>query len=256
MILVLVVGIYSYRKVKKQKNNLNAVNKVKDQILRVIGHDLRGPVGNLKVITDIITSKDNISNPEEQAWILNRLKSEINDTYFLLTDLLAWSQMQRDNPKLTFSKFNLVVLVHRSIKIMEPNATRKGIEINFNYSDKTVECFSDPNMIQSVLRNLIGNAVKFTPSGGSVNIKLIEDIQKGKAIIEVSDTGEGIKRTEMDKIFTYQGLKSSRGTSNEPGTGIGLSLCYDIISMCDGQIGVRNNSDLGSTFYFTVPLNT
>ncbi|NMM48585.1 tetratricopeptide repeat-containing sensor histidine kinase [Marinigracilibium pacificum] len=257
LISFLCVSYFSYKKVNKQKDELNAVNRIKDQILRVIGHDLRGPVGNLKVITDIITSDHVISDPEEQNKILKQLKEEINDTYFLLTDLLAWSQLQRDNPKLIFSEFNILEQIDKAVRILEPGAIRKNITIEFTKKDLTeMVCFSDPNMIQSVIRNIVGNAVKFTPENGSIRIFVDRDDKNNCALIRVSDSGLGIHQPNIKRIFEYKGINNSKGTMNESGTGIGLSLCKDIIEMCNGDIGLEENHTSGTTFYFTVPLST
>jgi signal transduction histidine kinase len=180
------------------------------------------------------------------------MKRSANYLYGLLENLLQWSRIQRGISGFDPSKLKLKTKVEDSINAVTELASKKGIAITISIPDE-LEVFADSNMLESIIRNLTTNAVKFSPRGG----KVIINAKSGENnFIEISivDTGIGMNNEMLVKLFQLDEQTSRKGTDGEPSTGLGLIICKDFIEKHGGKIWVESKEDEGSAFYFTIPV--
>ena len=170
--------------------------------------------------------------------------------YNLLENLLEWSRSQTGRIKRIPSKFFVKNIINENINLLNSNAKKKNITLKSDVNDE-LTAFADINMLTTVIRNLVSNALKFTNSGGSVCIKAT-DIQE-VVQIAVTDTGIGISDENIEKLFRIDVTHSTSGTENEAGTGLGLILCKEFVEKNHGQIWVESEKGSGSSFIFTLP---
>ncbi|NLO19261.1 MAG: sensor histidine kinase [Ignavibacteria bacterium] len=261
----IVLSIYYKQKVKanRQLNELNAelsiknkelqeVNFTKDKFFSIIAHDLKNPIGNFKSVTTLISESYDDFTEEDRIEFINLLKDSAQNLYSLLENLLQWSRSQRGLIKAEKVVFNLKELTAKLFGLLSHSANAKQISLESNVNED-VKVFADMNLLNTVLRNLISNSIKFTKENGSITLSTSDDDEN--TIISVSDTGVGMEKEKLDKLFRIDVNVSSPGTSNEAGTGLGLVLCKEFIEIQDGSIRVESEEGKGTTFYINLPKN-
>ncbi|MDT0539516.1 tetratricopeptide repeat-containing sensor histidine kinase [Croceitalea sp. P059] len=236
------------KSLRERESELNEINKTKDKLFSIIGHDLRGPIGALQGILKLFSSGD-IAKEEFHSFV-PKLKSDVDHILFTLNNLLSWGYAQMNGtttrPKVNcFSK-----LVDNNINLLSELAASKSIKI-INQLPENPMGYFDQNHIDIVVRNLVSNAIKFTPNNGLITIEAVEDKNSWK--ISVRDTGIGMDKPTMKKIFNDNSNLTTYGTNNEKGTGLGLNLCKEMVIKNKGEIWVESELQKGSTFYFTIP---
>ncbi|MEA5139334.1 ATP-binding protein [Arcicella rigui] len=236
--------------IAKQKEQLAISNDVKNKIFSIIAHDLRGPIGSLKSFFMILEEFDDI--PEDVQEILEQLNIENSQISNILDNLLNWAktQMAELTPKLQAVNVNQVV--EENVNLLQRIAEGKIITLK-NEVPKSLVAHSDVEMTKIVFRNLIQNALKFTKAEGTVTItgkRLSDDLLEFKVI----DSGVGMSAEKVQTLFNLKSNKSTYGTNNEKGTGLGLVLCNDFIRICGGSLVVTSEENVGTTI--TVTLNT
>ncbi|MGG7034529.1 MAG: PAS domain S-box protein [Flavobacterium sp.] len=228
---------------------LQKLNVDKDRFISILGHDLRGPFNSILSVLDLLCLNHDIEKEESEELLQLAYKSAKN-TASLLDDVLTWATAQSGkmsfNPEVINFKDNSTEV----IELLQPTANSKNISIELHSNDNLM-INADKNMIRTILRNLISNALKFTNTGGQITVSAgkIGDI----SIISVSDNGVGIDPKNISKIFDKGQLFTSTGTANEKGTGFGLKLCQELVEKHKGKIWVESELDKGATFYFTLP---
>ncbi|MCK4663713.1 MAG: tetratricopeptide repeat protein [Bacteroidales bacterium] len=238
-------------KLSENQQQLIKSNSTKDKLFSIIGHDLLGPVGNMQNLFEFLYNNyDNVDKQKIIQFLKMGVDSSTSTTY-LLENLLYWSKSQKDEILFEPVLSNLYEIIENNIDILSGNAKRKSINISFSIS-KELNARFDINMINTVLRNLISNAIKFTNEDGKINISAIQSEEFIE--ISVADNGIGIKNEVKEKIFAEAQFFSSFGTNNEKGTGLGLLLCKDFVEKNGGKIWVENNKNKGSIFKFTLPV--
>lgn len=222
----------------------------KDKLYTVLAHDLKGPVGNIKVMLDFLTNEPELLDKKTSKDLLSRVKESANSIHELLEDFLFWSRMLKRDIYYNPTKIDVEQLIQESITLLRSTASSKHISISAQLPVNTW-VYADEYMITTALRNLIYNAIKFTEEGGTILVtgKLTEHFLS----IDVSDTGIGIPESNLDKIFRPDVYFSTTGTAKETGTGLGLILCKDFIEKNGGEISVESHKDIGSTFTITIP---
>jgi len=236
---------------KNYANNLKQSNSTKDKMFSIIAHDLRGPIGNLKAMMELLLDNPQAFEQKEITEILTSLKDSSASTFELLENLLNWAKSQQGLVEFQADIYNFTDIVNSSINSLKANIINKNIKITNNLTDYIlVTC--DINMIKTVLRNLISNAIKFTKNNGEViiNYKLSEK----NINIEIKDNGIGIKPENVTKLFNKTEYFSTYGTNNEKGSGLGLNLCKEFIEKNSGTIWVESIINEGTSFWFTLPL--
>lgn len=232
----------------KREVELNEINRTKDKLFSIIGHDLRGPIGALQELLRMLKAGE-IQQSEFMDFI-PKLRDDVDHISFTLNNLLSWGQTQMKGAVTKPSVFALEELVMDNIKLLSEIADNKSIRLFNKISDNTM-IWSDVNQVDIVIRNLISNALKFTPENGMVTIDAQE--QSDHWEISVRDSGIGMDLVTQDKLFQPNSNHTTYGTNNEKGTGLGLSLCKEMVEKNNGRIWVESALRNGTCFYFTLP---
>ena len=230
-----------------------ALNTTKDKLFSIIAHDLRGPVGTSADLLGVMIESYEELESEEQLKMLDILKNSAISTYNLLETLLNWSVIQTGNLVFKPELFDITKCIGTIIENMTPAAYSKNISLVFVPAEE-IFIYADQNMLQTVFRNLIGNAIKYTYRDGSIEVKI--DNQVNSTIISVIDNGVGMEEETRKNLFVLNKQNSKYGTENEKGTGLGLILCKEFIEKHGGKIKVESEKDKGSSFIFDIPKNT
>jgi len=239
---------------QKSDDNLRRINAEKDKFFSIIAHDLKGPFSAFLSLTVLMA--DDLPNMKlsEIQKIASSLRKAATNLYQLLENLLEWSLMQRGITRFDPKTFLLNPKVKESLNIVLESANKKGIEFSCTISDD-IQVYADENMLKSTLRNLVTNALKFTPKGGQVSFvaKSVKDIG---VEISIMDNGIGMDNYMLDKLFRLDEHTSSKGTDGEPSTGLGLLLCKDFVEKHGGQIWAESEEGKGSVFHFNIPYHS
>jgi PAS domain S-box-containing protein len=246
------------KELELKNEQLLKLNAEKDKFFSIIAHDLRSPFTGFLGLTKIMTEELPTMTLSQLQKIAESLRNSASNLFGLLENLLQWSRIQQGLIPFTPEKIPLIALVEESLETTMELAKNKNITIINEISD-TIEVFVDVNMLQTVIRNLVSNAVKFTPKGGIINIEAKSKENK-KIQISIKDNGIGMSNKILENLFKLDKQTSRKGTEGEPSTGLGLILCVDFIEKHGGKIWAESNTDgisgeKGSTFYFTVDGN-
>ena len=232
----------------KSENELKTANKTKDKMFSLIAHDLRGSVGNISNGLRMLISEEDLDlSEEEKKEFLGSLFHSANNSHELLENLLAWASNQTHSiiPKLEL--VNLEPIILSNLELLSELGKIKSIK-TFTSTDNKIDIFCDRNMIHTVLRNFISNAIKFTDKNGVIEIRT--EIRKHFVSVSIIDNGVGMRQDQIENI--HKGFTTD-GTANEKGSGIGLAICRDFLSKNNAWFNVKSEVDKGSTFTFTVP---
>jgi signal transduction histidine kinase len=237
-------------KIKKVNEELTEINSVKDKFFSIISHDLRGPLGGLKGILEILARSYNSFDESEKQHIITEAASSAKQTFSLIENLLNWSRVQSGKITNKPEKIELLMLINHLESLYNQNLKSKNIKFKIDV-EPGVFIFADIKMTETVLRNLISNAIKFTKPNGEISVK--SESEGNFVIIKVLDNGVGIEPENIDKLFKTDISFSTDGTESEKGTGLGLILCKEMVEKQGGKIGVESKKNEGSVFYFTLP---
>lgn len=237
---------------KIANDRLNELNATKDKFFSIIAHDLRTPFTSIVALSEMLVlfiKEKNYEGIEEYAGLIEQSSNHAMD---LLSNLLAWARSQTGRIEFKPEKLNLSGLLNETAQMFDQIAMPKNITIVRNYTEN-LEVFADKQMIGTVLRNLISNAIKFTRPGGEIS--LLAKPEPDHMMVTVSDTGVGISEERLKKLFRIEYNESTYGTANEKGTGLGLILCKEFMEKHDGRIWAESESGKGSAFCFSLPLS-
>ncbi|HDR50340.1 MAG TPA: hybrid sensor histidine kinase/response regulator [Mariniphaga anaerophila] len=236
---------------KKMKDSHAEEISTKGKFFSIIAHDLRESFGMILNSVQLLKNECNILSVEETDDLLGNMENTTKNTLDLLENLLEWAKSQTGNIRYCPGKVKLNGVVSEVLKSAGDMAHRKNIEIKSALSPVSV--FADRNMLLLILRNLITNALKFTPSGGSISLSTVS--LNGKIKIQVSDSGVGMAPGKIEKLFKIENKVSTPGTENEPGNGLGLILCREFTQQHGGEMGIESTPGVGTSVWFTLPLN-
>jgi len=234
--------------IEKNQRKLREINDTKDKLFSIIGHDLRGPIGAFSGVLQLLKNEE--IEQKEFLKLIPKLGADIDHISFTLNNLLSWGQSQMKGAVTTPGSFCLKNIVHENINLLTEIAESKSIKMVSQIPENTMT-WSDANQVDIVIRNLLSNALKFTPKNGLVTIKCLEKDNHWQVAIQ--DTGVGIDQETQDKIFAKNSNITTYGTDNEKGTGLGLTLCKEMVENNKGTIWVKSTSRKGTCFYFTLP---
>lgn len=238
-------------KVKERTSELEELNANKDKLFSVIAHDLKSPFTAILGYSDYLSQDIEELSKEEIKSYASSINTSAVNIFKLLSNLLEWSVLQTTGKKYHPEIFNLNSLVEKNVELFEIIAIDKNIKLWSDIKTEINLC-ADRNMTESILRNLISNALKFTHEKGS--IKITAERKNDFAEICVSDNGIGMSEKEIEKLFQLSKEMSREGTNNEKGTGLGLILCKEFVEKNGGKIWVESRESNGSKFIFTLPL--
>lgn len=233
-----------------QKEMLQNLNSMKDKFFSIIAHDLKGPFQGILGLTELLDKNFNQFDNLERRQYFNTIYNSARNFYDLLENLLCWARTQLNHISFSRTEFDIAAVIRKNISLYEESRKNKNISLKESYESGTV-VFADLNMIDTVVRNLISNAIKFTGKDGKIEIGVSGNGELSK--IFVKDTGIGISLDEQDCLFQIDKSVSKHGTADEMGTGLGLIICKEFIEKNGGKIWVDSKSGKGSIFYFTVP---
>jgi signal transduction histidine kinase len=236
--------------IKLKNELLQTINAEKDKFFSILAHDLRGPLSAFVAATQIITEEIQTMDMEEIKEITLSMKTSANNIFSLLENLLEWSRLRRGTMEFVPEKLNLNEKIEACIDVLSESARKKRIELTFSIPGE-IEVFADNHMFDTVIRNLVSNAIKFTPPGGKINVTA--GYNNDHSIeIKISDSGIGMTPELKNKLFLINEKTSRQGTEGEMSTGLGLLLCKEFIEKHDGKIWVESEVGKGSTFSFTM----
>jgi PAS domain S-box-containing protein len=255
---VLVMGIMrdiTQRKIYEQQlreseERLKELNAAKDKFFNIIAHDLRAPISGLISMTKTLIENSDILTPEETKELLTELLDYANQSFNLLENLLQWSRSQTGTIPFKPEDTDLYEIALSSVVINEPNAKQKGISISNLVPEGSIS-FVDRNMITTVVRNLISNAIKFTNPGGEIQISLKDNPDDYELI--VADNGVGMDAEKLSKLFKIGENISTPGTAHEKGSGLGLILVKEFVEKNGGSIRVESEVGKGTRFFIKLP---
>ena len=237
--------------IEEKKSWLEKMNATKDQFFSIIAHDLKNPFNTIIGLSELLVYRyDKYSNEKVKEFI-RQIHTHSSSAYNLLDNLLQWARSQTGRLEVSHQKLNIERLIEENVSLLKNKATQKEIEIEL-IPKRVPEVYADENMINTVLRNLLTNAIKFTPQKGRIQVQA-DDHDKSHIKISVKDNGMGIDKENIPKIFDLTSHFTTRGTNSEEGTGLGMVLCKDFVEKNHGTIWVESEKKKGSTFYFTLP---
>ncbi|MEK7720455.1 MAG: response regulator [Bacteroidota bacterium] len=242
------------RILQEQSKKLQELVATKDKFFSIIAHDLRGPLGGFMSLTELLADESFEFTPAEQKEMNLDLYKSSRNLFNLLENLLVWARMQQGQIVFNPVQINLKELVSESITALEDAIRKKAILVTEQVPERQ-NVYADSNMLQSIVRNLISNAIKFTPKAGSVTVSSYST-ENNTSVIVVKDTGIGMNSTMTANLFRLNINNSRPGTEGEQSTGLGLLLCKEFVEKHGGEIWVESVEDAGTSFYFTIPANT
>ncbi|MBN2762353.1 MAG: DUF1638 domain-containing protein [Bacteroidales bacterium] len=241
-----------YEIMEEQKEQLALSNRSKDKFFSILAHDLRSPFNALLGLTEILSENlESYTTEELQIFIKSLNKSTINLNR-LLENLLEWSKINRGIMEFHQEKLPLKTIIHHAISLYREVAIKKSINLRYNIPEN-INVFVDQKMVDSVIRNLVSNAIKFTSRKGTISLSATKKNNK-ELLVTISDTGIGMNKELLDNLFKIDAKVNRPGTEDEPSTGLGLLLCKEFVEMHGKKIWVKSKENQGSTFYFTLPL--
>jgi len=241
------------RLITLQNTELQKLNLDKDRFISILAHDLRSPFNAILGFSDLLIHNISTYSNDESKELLGIIYNSAKHTFNLLNELLTWARTQ--SGKMPFEPHELLFtdIYLEVIDDVQMNAKAKDIEIS-NYFENSLTIFADNNMLHTILRNLISNAIKFTYLGGKVTITAKQN--EKDITISVSDNGIGIDSNSIHKLFNMSEVYTTNGTAEEKGFGFGLLLCKEFVEQHNGKIWVESEIGKGSNFRFSIPLNT
>lgn len=237
-------------KIKAYAEELKLLNITKDKFFSIIAHDLKNPFNTILGFTSILLHEFDDMTDEEKKEFLFQIDKVSNYAYQLLENLLQWSRSQTGRINFSPVKSDLHKLINENVEAIRVAAEKKDVKLISNVNLKSYAEI-DVNMINTAIRNMLTNAIKFSRSGGKVSINVSKD--KDKWNIEVEDTGVGIPKSNLKKLFKLDEQVSTPGTNDEKGTGLGLLLCYEFIKAHHGDIVIDSKENVGTKVKINIP---
>ncbi len=249
----LVVMYNTINKLHDSERKLKELNRTKDKFFSIIAHDMRGPFSGFLVFTKVLTDEYDNLDKEKIFQMAKNMNKSARTLFDFLENLLEWSRSQMGKLEFRPAQMDLFEAVDRNMQLLSATAQGKSISLNHNIERNTF-IFADSDMLNTILRNLIGNALKFTLEGGKISVN-VERHNDTFSRISVEDSGIGMLKSDQEKIFKIDTKYSTPGTNNEKGTGLGLILCKELTRKHQGDIWVESEEGRGTTVYFTIPAN-
>lgn len=254
--IISVISDISDRKIAENKliaseASLRELNSTKDKFFSIIAHDLKSPFNGILGFSDLLIERIHNKDYNGIGKYAKIIQKSSQRAFDLLTNLMDWSRLQTDRMEYNPEYIEVNVLLKSVKDLSNISAKKKSIDIELNLPDKLL-IYADKSMIETVLRNLISNAIKFTPKKGKIVVSA--QVNEKDILFLINDNGVGIDKNNLTKLFRIDKDFSLPGTENETGTGLGLILCKDFIEKHNGKIWVESELNVGSTFYFSIPI--
>lgn len=236
---------------QESAENLSKLNEAKDRFISIISHDLRTPFSSIMGFTDILMNESDLTTDDMRSYV-GFIRSSAESMLTLVNSLLDWTKIQTGRISFEPNRYDLADIVSKNISTVQGVALKKDIEI-LSHIDKDIYVFVDEGLLMQVFNNLLSNALKFTRSGGKIEI-LAEHSEHPRFLkITVKDNGVGMSEENLQKLFKLDSKLTTEGTAGEKGTGLGLTLVWEIVNRHGGKIWAESKKNEGSSFIFTLP---
>ncbi len=245
--------VFDITEQKGKEQELRRLIEEKDKFFSILAHDLKNPFGGFLGLTEVLSEEfDDLSSDDLREYN-QELHKSATQLYKLLENLLDWGRLQRGAIECAPTMFDLISLAVESVEVTESVAAQKGIEIDLQIAPE-IMVHADQNMVRTILRNLLNNAVKFTKKGGTVELRAAEHREK-EVLVTVRDDGVGMDQETLQSLFSLSnsGSGPKSGTARERGTGLGLIVCREMVELHGGNLKAESEVGKGSTFSFTLP---
>lgn len=240
--------------IKRIKNELEETIESRDKLYSVIAHDLRSPIGSLKMMNNAISSMVDKDKVGEDVYEMLQMMNKTSEEIFLLLDnLLKWAKNRQNKQNISKQFCNINELISSTTDVYKPMAVQKGQVIKFENSKEEENCMIDTEMVKTIVRNLLSNAIKFSKSGGFITISTKKE--NGFIVVSIKDSGVGIKKEDQGKILEEKTNFTTYGTDNEKGSGLGLMLCKDFVQQHNGKLWFESEEGKGTTFHFSLKIS-
>jgi len=236
--------------IEKSEKELRLLNASKNKFFSIIAHDLKNPLHTILGYSYLMYKDYEQFKEDERRKFAGDIYQSTNNIFRLLQNLLEWSRSQTGNLNFSPAVVEYQRILDNSLSVLRSLADQKSIAIKTDY-DPELKLFADPLMIETVLRNLVNNAIKFTPEGGHIEVSAKEE--DGQILVSVSDSGIGISEEDTQNLFRIDSKVKRKGTNNEDGSGLGLILCHEFVNKHNGKIWVQSTPGKGSEFIFSIP---
>lgn len=243
--------INAHLTIEFQKRALAELNVTKDKFFSIIAHDLRGSLGGLLGYSRLLAETGTNLGEQEYGFVVDNLHKSAQNTYTLMENLLHWATIQRGHLLMKAKELNSHELLEGQLQLLRAQAAQKSIEIE-NCLPNNIKIYADKQMVETIFRNLISNAIKFTHRDGKIEI--LGQQTDSEARFCISDNGVGIKAEHIPNLFRIDKSFKRYGTADEKGTGLGLMLCREMVERQAGRIWVESEPGQGTRVYFTLPL--
>ncbi len=240
------------KQLKRSESDLAESNRAKDKFFSIISHDLRNPLASMVSFVRIMKRDYATLEQHERDALIEEFEKIVNRTGNLLENLLMWSRSQTGRLNITPERFNAHSILAENAEFHETLLRTKKIRIGISAENEAAEVFADKNMINTVVRNLLSNSIKFTPAGGKIDLGF--NLSGKNCVFFVKDSGIGIEPDKIPNLFSLGEVYVRTGTANEKGSGLGLVLCKEFVEKNHGEIWLESKPGEGTTFYFSVPL--
>ncbi len=235
----------------ENEKKLKESNATKDRFFSILAHDLKNPFNALLGFTELLMHNYDRYDAQKHKKYISLLNRSAKSAHLLLENLLIWSRSQRDTIAFNPSKTAIKPIIDLIIRQHESGFIAKSISVSEQIEPDTLTAYADIEMLKTVLRNLISNAIKFTPEDGTIIVSCTES--ETDTVFSVKDSGTGIKKEDQKKLFQVDSTFTTEGTMREKGTGLGLILCKDFVERHGGKISVASKKESGATFAFNIP---
>jgi len=249
----LLARVKTHLRLKHTEHHLRALNASKDNFLSIVSHDLRGPFSVLLSLTKLLVRNFDHYQAEDMRENIGVVHDAAQHFYKLLDNLLNWSRLQRGVIRYRPARFDVAALVTEVCGVFALTTRQKQLRLH-NQVPAETWVDADIDMLSTVLRNLIGNAIKFSYPDSDIEVGLSLAAEPGWCCLSVQDHGVGIRAEDLPKLFRIDSQHKTVGTAGEEGTGLGLVLCQDLIEKHGGHLWVESQPQQGTCFYFTIPL--
>lgn len=239
------------RQLQQFSSTLQQLNQSKDRFFSIIAHDLRAAFHGILAFADVLDTEFEDLEPDNIKQIANYLNLSSQATYKLLENLLSWARVENGSMPFKPEIIDLERLIDSSVTALSLSAAQKNIGLEFD-TPRDLTLMGDVNMLQSLLHNLISNAIKFTHTQGKVQVRTT--LKQGEVQIVVQDSGTGMNAEQVSQLFALEHSRSVKGTAGEKGTGLGLLLCKQFVEQHGGRIEVQSELGKGSCFTVYLPI--
>ena len=240
--------------ISKQRDELADLNATKDKLFSIIAHDLKTPFNVIMGFSELLLLNFESYSVDKQKELIRQINQSSQKTLILLDNLLQWSRSQQSSVIFNPIAVKIEKIVENSIEEVRDITENKNIEVYLRVGQNKLYVLSDANMMNTVMRNLLTNAVKFSNKGSSITVRISKTDDQKSALIAVVDKGVGMSKEAAANLFRIENNQTTAGTMGEKGTGLGLILCKDFVELHKGKIWVESEEGAGAAFYFTLPL--